>query len=74
MGYRKIGSHLNTQPALAITGNYGSAAFPGIPGHEPDFAAARKDAAACDRAMQILYKLVPDAGSYVSESDFFLKD
>ncbi len=60
--------------ALAITGNSGLPAFPGIPHHEPDLAAARKDAAACAKAMQALYRIVPDAGSYVSESDFFLKD
>ena len=60
--------------ALAITGNAGPPAFPGIAGHEPDLAAARKDAAACDRAMQELYRIVPDAGSYVSESDYFLED
>lgn len=60
--------------ALAITGNYGPAAYPAIPGYEPDLAAAREDAAACNRAMQTLYKLCPGAGSYVSESDFFLKD
>lgn len=59
--------------ALAITGDIKPPAFPGIPGHEPDVAAARKDAEACAKAMQALYKLVPDAGSYVSESDFFLK-
>lgn len=60
--------------ALAITGNYRPAAFPDISGHKPDLAAARKDAAACGRAMQKLYKIVPDAGSYVSESDYFLKN
>ncbi len=60
--------------ALAITGNSTPPAFPGIPGHEPDLAAARDDARACARAMQRLYKVVPDAGSYVSESDYFLKD
>ena len=60
--------------ALAITGNSGAPAFPGIAGHEPDLVAARKDAVACERAIQELYKIVPDAGSYVSESDYFLKD
>ncbi|MBS0382954.1 MAG: FAD-binding oxidoreductase [Proteobacteria bacterium] len=60
--------------ALAITGDSQPPAFPGIPGHEPDLAAARKDAEACAKAMQALYKAVPDAGSYVSESDYFLKD
>jgi hypothetical protein len=60
--------------ALAITGNFGSAAFPGIPGHEPDIQAARSDAVACAKAMHAFYKIVPDAGSYVSESDYFLKN
>ncbi|MGH8153817.1 MAG: FAD-dependent oxidoreductase [Rhodanobacteraceae bacterium] len=60
--------------ALAITGGIAPPAFPGIPGHEPDVAAARKDAKACAKAMQAIYKIVPDAGSYVSESDYFLKD
>ncbi len=60
--------------ALAMTGGSARPAFPGIAGHEPDLAAARKDAKACAKAMQAIYKIVPDAGSYVSESDFFLKD
>lgn len=60
--------------ALALTGGSTGPAFPGIAGHEPNLAAARKNAAACAKAMQALYKIVPDAGSYVSESDFFLKD
>lgn len=60
--------------ALAITGDSKPPAFPDIPGHEPDVNAARKDAMACATAMQALYKAAPDAGSYVSESDFFLKD
>jgi FAD/FMN-containing dehydrogenase len=60
--------------ALALTGDNQPAAFPGIPGHEPDVVAARKDARACARAMQALYKVAPDAGSYVSESDYFLTE
>ena len=60
--------------ALAITGNSAPPAFPGIPGHEPDLKAAREDAADCAKAMRALYAIVPDAGSYVSESDYFLKD
>ena len=60
--------------ALAITGGSQPPAFPGIPGHEPDVADARKDARACAKAMQALYKAAPNAGSYVSESDYFLKD
>lgn len=60
--------------ALAITGGFEPPAFPGIPGHEPDVDAAHHDRAAVARLMSALYKLVPEAGSYVSESDYFLKD
>jgi len=60
--------------ALLILGSGEPPAFPGIAGHEPDVPAARKEANACAKAMQEIYKLVPDAGSYVSESDFMLKD
>lgn len=60
--------------ALAITGDSQPPAFPGIPGHEPDINAARKNARICAEAMRGLHRLVPGAGSYVSESDFFLKD
>ncbi len=60
--------------ALAIIGGEGPPAFPGISGHEPDLAAARPRAAAIGRAMDALRKVAPDAGSYVSESDFFERD
>jgi len=60
--------------ALLILGSGEPPAFPGIAGHEPDVLAGRKEAKACAKAMQEIYKLVPDAGSYVSESDFMLKD
>ncbi len=57
--------------ALAIAGATGPAAFPGIPGHEPDLAASRRHAAALGRAMGAIHELVPNAGSYLSESNFF---
>jgi FAD/FMN-containing dehydrogenase len=60
--------------ALAIIAGGGPPAYPGIQGHEPDLAAARKDAVAIDKAMEELRRVVPDAGSYVSESDFFERD
>jgi hypothetical protein len=37
-------------------------------------ATARREAAAIARAMQELRDLMPDAGSYVSESNFFEED
>lgn len=60
--------------ALVICGAEGPPAYPGLAGHEPDVPAARKHAAAIDQAMKELRKLVPDAGSYVSESNFFEED
>lgn len=60
--------------ALAIAGASGLPAYPGVPGHEPDVAAARRERAAVGRAMEELRDLAPVAGSYVSESDFFEPD
>jgi FAD/FMN-containing dehydrogenase len=59
--------------ALLITGSGEGPAFPGIAGHEPDAAAARRGAKGNAAVMDAIYKLVPDAGSYVSESDYFVK-
>jgi len=60
--------------ALAIVAAGSAPAYSGIPGHEPDLTAARRDAGAIDMAMGELRKLVPDGGSYVSESNFFERD
>jgi FAD/FMN-containing dehydrogenase len=57
--------------ALAIIATGGPPAFPGLPGHEPDVAAARHHAGEISRAMDELQRIVRQAGSYVSESDFF---
>jgi FAD/FMN-containing dehydrogenase len=60
--------------ALAIVASEGPPAFPGLRGHEPDLADARKNAAKVARAMSELKKIAPDAGSYVAESSFFQQD
>jgi hypothetical protein len=60
--------------ALVICGAQGPPAYPGIRGHEPDAVLARQSAQAVGRAMDELRELVPDAGSYVSESNFFTPD
>jgi hypothetical protein len=60
--------------ALVICGAEGPPAYPGVAGHEPDVPTARRHAAAIDRAMKELRTLPPDAGSYVSESNFFEAD
>ncbi|HYV32783.1 MAG TPA: FAD-dependent oxidoreductase, partial [Candidatus Binatia bacterium] len=57
--------------ALAIIAGNGPPAFRGIPGREPDVAAARQHARAIGKAMDELMRVVTNAGSYVSESDFF---
>jgi FAD/FMN-containing dehydrogenase len=60
--------------ALAICSAGGGPAFPGMPGPGPDLARAHRDAAAVDKAMDALRAVAPGAGSYVSESDYFLRD
>jgi hypothetical protein len=57
--------------ALAITGGLVPHAYGALAGQPLDLAAARKNAAAIDKAGAELRKVVPDAGSYVSESNFF---
>jgi FAD/FMN-containing dehydrogenase len=57
--------------ALAIIGWEGPPAYPGLAGHEPDLAAARKSAGTVGRAMAQLKPLAPDGGCYFAESDFF---
>ncbi len=57
--------------ALAIGGAYQQPAYPGVPGHEPDVAAAKRDAAAVEAAMDAIRKLLPRVGSYVWETDYF---
>jgi len=46
-------------------------AYPGVAGYEPDVVLARAHAIAIDQAMGEFRSLVPKAGSYVSESNFF---
>ena len=60
--------------ALAISAAGEPPAYPGVPGHEPDLALGRRQRRAVAQAMAELRRLVPDPGSYVSESDFFEPD
>jgi FAD/FMN-containing dehydrogenase len=57
--------------ALAISGAEEQPAYPGVPDREPDVGLARRRAQAIGRAMDEVRRTVPDAGSYVSESDYF---
>jgi FAD/FMN-containing dehydrogenase len=60
--------------ALAIIAGGGAPAFPGMPGTPRDATEAREDARDVGRAMSELLKVVPGAGAYVSESDYFQPD
>jgi FAD/FMN-containing dehydrogenase len=55
--------------ALALIADGQASAYPGE--RTPDLEAAQKDADAIAHAAAALRKLVPNAGSYVSESDYF---
>lgn len=60
--------------ALAILGAGGPSAYPGLPGAQPDFAAAQRQSRALAAALEALRRAVPRGGSYVAESDYFQKD
>ena len=60
--------------ALAISGAEGPPAYPGVAGHEPDVTLARTRAQAIARAMGALRQLVPEAASYLAESNYFEPD
>ena len=57
--------------ALAIIAGEGPPAIPGLVGHEPDLAAARRNAQAIAAATSALRVVVPDAAAYVAESGYF---
>ena len=57
--------------ALVLSGAWGRPAYPGVPGHEPDEAAARRELAPVEASMNEIRKLLPRVGSYVWETDFF---
>lgn len=59
--------------ALAIVAD-GEGGYPGVRGHEPDVAAARKAREQIRRCMNELRAVAPNGGAYVSESNFFEKD
>jgi FAD/FMN-containing dehydrogenase len=56
---------------LVIIADGEGPAYPGMPGRVLDRAAAHRDADSIAAAAAELRKLVPDAGSYVSESNYF---
>ena len=59
--------------ALALIAGGSAHSSPGMPGHEPDLAAGRKVAVAVTASADELRVIVPNAGAYVSEGNFFDK-
>jgi FAD/FMN-containing dehydrogenase len=59
--------------ALVIVAS-GNRGFPGVPGHEPDLAMARRERDGVAAAMRLLRAATPGAGSYVNETDYFEPD
>lgn len=57
--------------ALAIIATGAPHSAPGMPGHEPDLAKGREQAAAVAASADALRAIVPQAGAYVSESNYF---
>ncbi len=60
--------------ALAIIAAGGPPPFPGNPFHAPPPEVAQEHAAKVASAMAVLRRVVPDAGAYVSESNYFDQD
>jgi FAD/FMN-containing dehydrogenase len=59
--------------ALVISADGQRAAYPGVAGHEPNVADARKAADAIHQAMDQLRAVAGQDGAYVSESNYFQK-
>jgi FAD/FMN-containing dehydrogenase len=57
--------------ALAIISGGGPQAYPGMPGRADNLPGAESHAVSIGKAMAELLKAAPDAGAYVSESDWF---
>jgi FAD/FMN-containing dehydrogenase len=49
-------------------------AFPGVPGHEPDLAAARGRVERLRAAMHVIRAVTPNSGTYPNEADYFEPD
>ncbi|MDY6995989.1 MAG: FAD-binding protein [Actinomycetota bacterium] len=60
--------------AFATIGSQQGAAFPEIPGHEPDLEAGRREAQETNTAIGIIRAATPGAGTYSNEADYFEPD
>jgi FAD/FMN-containing dehydrogenase len=57
--------------ALVIIANGSAHSNPGVPGHEPDMAKGKAEASAITAAADKLRAIVPNAGAYANESNYF---
>jgi len=57
--------------ALVLVADGQGSAYPGIPGHEPSIVDGRKAAERIHQCVDQLRAIVPNGGSYVSESNYF---
>jgi FAD/FMN-containing dehydrogenase len=57
--------------ALVIIAGGAPPVYPDIPGHEPDVTTARQNEMKIGQAMTELRKIIPKAGTYLSESNYF---
>jgi FAD/FMN-containing dehydrogenase len=60
--------------ALVIVATGEGAAYPGIPGHEPNIIKGRSAAKAIDQCVGQLRAVAGQNGSYVNETNYFEKD
>jgi FAD/FMN-containing dehydrogenase len=60
--------------ALAIVAGDGPPAYPGLPASSSDVAETRNDVVEINQAMAKLCSVVPKAGSYLAEGDYFNKE
>ncbi len=60
--------------ALLICAADSQPSWPGLPGHEPDLDVARREASRVAQAMTPMRDLVPGAGTYMSEANYFDRD
>ncbi|XWN29013.1 MAG: FAD-binding protein [Devosia sp.] len=60
--------------AIIIIATRQPGVFPGVPNHEPDYAAAKTAADGTNAAMAILRAAYPEGGTYGNECDYFQAD
>lgn len=62
---------LNAAALVTISGGQ-QYAYPNITGHKPNLIEAQTSAYKAKKAMELIYQLSPDAGTYANEADYFL--